>query len=72
MNWSEVQTNWEQLTALLRSRWHELTDDDLESIEGDRDSLVALLQKRYGFTKESAHREVCEFEKDVRYPGAVK
>jgi len=35
-----------------------LTDDDLDKINGRRDQLIGMLQKKYGFTKEEATREL--------------
>jgi ribosomal protein S13 len=39
----------------------DLTDSDLDQIAGRRTELEGLLQKRYGYTKEWANREVDEF-----------
>jgi len=39
---------------------------------GDRNELIRALVRRYGFSRQQAETEICEFEKDVRWPGAVK
>jgi uncharacterized protein YjbJ (UPF0337 family) len=38
--------------------WGDLTDDDLDRIEGDRDKLIGRLQERYGYTREKAEAEM--------------
>jgi uncharacterized protein YjbJ (UPF0337 family) len=37
--------------------WGDLTDDELDVIEGKREELVGRLQARYGYTKEKAEEE---------------
>ena len=37
--------------------WGDLTDDDLDVIEGKREELVGRLQTKYGYTKEKAEEE---------------
>src|SRR4051812_37634675 len=40
MNWSEIETGWPVMKALLASYWRELSDDDLALIDGRRDQLA--------------------------------
>jgi len=72
MNWSEVESHWEQASRLIASYWKELGDDDLARITRRRDGLLDVLRDRYGWDAERAEAEVCAFEKDLRWPGAVK
>jgi hypothetical protein len=72
MNWCEVQRDWSRQQVVLRSYWPTLTDEDLRWIDGDRNRLAAVLQRRYSLSAESAEQLIDSFEKDVRYPGAVK
>jgi hypothetical protein len=44
----------------------------LERIDGRRDNLVATLQSLYSYGEEEAKGAIASFEKDVRFPGAVK
>lgn len=48
---------WKQLKGAAKSKWGELTDDDLAQIEGDFDALSGKLQERYGWEKERAESE---------------
>jgi hypothetical protein len=72
MNWPEVTASWEEMSAVIHAHWPDLSGDDLMNINGDRDELVRALVHHYGFSGQEAETEVCEFEKDVRWPGAVK
>ena len=63
MNEDVIKGNWKQIKGRMKQTWGDLTDDDLERAEGDRDYLVGRLQERYGLAKDEAHRQVEEFER---------
>lgn len=68
MNEDIFKGQWKQIRGKAKEWWGDLTDDDLETIDGRRDQLVGKLQERYGYTKEKAQAEVeshlHEFERD--------
>ena len=72
MNWSEMTASWNELGALVQARWPKLTDSMVRDIHGDRAELTLALQQHYGFSANDAELAICEFEEDVRRPGAVK
>ena len=72
MNWSEIKASWNEMSALLQVHWPKLTDEVLDEIDGDRYELGRALQRHYGLSAGDAETAICEFEKDVRRPGAVK
>lgn len=65
MNWDQVKGNWKQFTGKMKEKWGKLTDDDLTTAAGQRDQLVGVLQKRYGYAKEAAENELNEFTKSL-------
>ncbi|WP_373353922.1 CsbD family protein [Pseudoroseicyclus sp. CXY001] len=58
MNWDQVKGQWKQFKGRAQTEWGELTNDDMDRIEGDRTQLEGLIQERYGKTKEEAQRSV--------------
>jgi uncharacterized protein YjbJ (UPF0337 family) len=62
MTWDEIKGNWLQYKGRMKEKWGELTDDDLDRIEGKRDQLLGILQKQYGRTRERAEDEIRDFE----------
>jgi len=42
----------------VKQWWGDLTDDDLDHIDGSTDKLIGRLQERYGYAKEDAAKEV--------------
>jgi uncharacterized protein YjbJ (UPF0337 family) len=62
MNWDTVKGQWKQFRGKVKENWGQLTDDDLDRIEGRRDQLLGAVQKRYGLAREEAERQVHNFE----------
>ncbi len=58
MNQDIIKGKWKELKGTLRAKWGRLTDSDYEEIAGNKDKLVGRLQKRYGYDREQAEREV--------------
>jgi uncharacterized protein YjbJ (UPF0337 family) len=62
MNWDRIEGSWKQLKGQAKEKWGKLTDDDLDVVEGKRDQLLGLVQKKYGLAKEEAEKQLEEFE----------
>ena len=69
MNSETISGNWLQLKGKIKEKWGKLTDDDLKIVEGKRDQLSGLLEKRYGYVKEEAHKAVDNFYHDCNNCG---
>jgi uncharacterized protein YjbJ (UPF0337 family) len=52
---------WKQLRGQIQQKWGDLTNDDLDRIQGAQTEFEGLLQERYGYTKERARQEVNDF-----------
>lgn len=62
MNWDRIEGNWKKVQGQAKQRWGELTNDDLNVIDGRRDELSGKLQERYGIAKDEADRQINEFQ----------
>jgi uncharacterized protein YjbJ (UPF0337 family) len=49
---------WIRVRAAARQRWGLLTDDDVESVRGNTERLISVLQSRYGFARVQALKEL--------------
>jgi uncharacterized protein YjbJ (UPF0337 family) len=49
----------------MKQKWGELTDDELDQVEGRQEELAGLIQKRSGKTREEAQREVDEWARNL-------
>ena len=61
MNADQIKGKWKELQGEAKRHWGKLTDDDVQTAEGDRDKLVGKIQQRYGKSKDEAEREVNEW-----------
>lgn len=64
MNKDLFSGQWGVLKGHIKEKWGKLTDDDITQINGKRDQLLGLLQKRYGYEKERAEKELDLWEKN--------
>jgi CBS domain-containing protein/uncharacterized protein YjbJ (UPF0337 family) len=53
--------SWHEFKNELQKRWDLLTEDDLEGVFGDKESLITRLQERYSMAREKAEQEVDQF-----------
>lgn len=67
MNWDQVEGKWKQMTGKVKEKWGKLTDNELTTIAGKRDQLAGILQKRYGYAKEQAEKEIDEFTQGLKH-----
>ena len=70
MNQDVLKTKWKQFRKELDYQWNQLSSDELDGIDGKRDDLVFLLERRYGFAHGRAAKEVdlfvSEFEDKLK------
>lgn len=64
MNSETMKGNWNQFKGKLKEAWGDLTDDELKQVEGKRDQLVGLLQKKYGLAKEEVEQRISSYERE--------
>lgn len=64
MNWDIVQGKWKQLKGSVQEKWGELTNDELDQIDGNKDQLAGKLQEKYGWTKEEAETRIDDYFRD--------
>jgi uncharacterized protein YjbJ (UPF0337 family) len=66
MNRDILKGKWYQLRGRIRETWGELTDDEIDQINGKIEILRGSLQEKYGFTREEAEEEINKFLEDVK------
>jgi len=65
MNWDTMKGDWKRVKGKIREKWGELTDDEIDQIQGRREQLEGLLQKKFGLAKDEAKRQIDAFELDA-------
>jgi uncharacterized protein YjbJ (UPF0337 family) len=56
INQQVLQGNWNEIKGKIRSKWGQLTNDDVKSFDGNVDQLLGLIQKKTGEGRESVER----------------
>ena len=52
---------WDELKSTVRSKWAELTDEDVDEFDGRKEVLISKLEQRYGLDRWRAQCEVEEW-----------
>ncbi|WP_419656622.1 CsbD-like protein [Desulfosarcina variabilis str. Montpellier] len=66
MNWDQIKGNWKQIKGVVRQRWGQLTDDDVDVIAGKRDILLGKIQEKHGVAREEAEKELKDWEDSLK------
>lgn len=53
INQQVLQGNWNELKGKIRSKWGQLTNDDMQNIDGNVDRLMGLIQRKTGEGRDS-------------------
>lgn len=67
MNKDILKGKWNEIKGKVKQQWGKLTDDDITQLNGSYDELLGTLQKRYGYQKEQAQREITTFLEKYHY-----
>jgi uncharacterized protein YjbJ (UPF0337 family) len=67
MDWNRVEGNWKQLKGKIKEKWGDLTDDDLDVINGRREQLEGKIQERYGLAKDQVREDVDDWYQSVNW-----
>jgi uncharacterized protein YjbJ (UPF0337 family) len=63
MNKLQMKGNWNVIKGKAKQAWADLTDDDLQYVEGQEDELIGRIQKRVGKTREEVEHHLHEWSK---------
>lgn len=64
MKWYQIAGDWKQFEGMVKAKWAKLTDGDLTTFGGNSRQLAAILQKRYGYARDEAEREIADFAQE--------
>jgi uncharacterized protein YjbJ (UPF0337 family) len=72
MNEDTLKGQWNQLKGKAREKWGNLTNDDLDVVQGRAEQLVGRIQERYGIERSEAERQVKDFLRDAKEPTPIR
>jgi uncharacterized protein YjbJ (UPF0337 family) len=60
------ESEWKELRGQVKAWWGQLSDSDLDQIQGRYERLIGKLQERYGYTRQEAESEIRIFLKRAK------
>jgi uncharacterized protein YjbJ (UPF0337 family) len=60
MNKDMIEGRWNEIKGRIKARWGALTDDQIEEIDGNYETLCGRLQRTYGWTREQTEKHLRE------------
>jgi uncharacterized protein YjbJ (UPF0337 family) len=66
MNKLEIKGDWTLIKGKLKQKWAQLTDDDLQYLEGKQDELLGRIQKRTGESREAVETAIENYRASLR------
>lgn len=63
----QARGNWKQFKGKLKEAWGDLTDDDLDRMEGKRDQLEGHIEERTGEARAEIRRRMDTISRDSEY-----
>ena len=61
MNSDDMKGAWRQFRGKMKEQWGNLTDDELDKVDGKWDQLSGLIQSRYGRKREEVEADIERF-----------
>lgn len=61
----ELKGDWNIISGKLKQKWAELTDDDLQFVEGKQEELLGRIQRRTGQGREAVQSTITEYRESL-------
>jgi uncharacterized protein YjbJ (UPF0337 family) len=62
MNWSNIETRWNDYKANAKQQWSKLSDEQINATMGKREYLATRVQEAYGLSKEDTERQLSDWQ----------
>jgi uncharacterized protein YjbJ (UPF0337 family) len=62
MNWSNIETGWNDFKANAKQQWSKLSDQQINDTLGKREQLSASVQQAYALSKDEAERQISDWQ----------
>jgi uncharacterized protein YjbJ (UPF0337 family) len=62
MNWSNIETGWNDYKASAKQQWGKLSDAQINDTQGKREQLSMSVQQAYALNKEDAERQISDWQ----------
>lgn len=62
MNWSSIESGWNDFKSSAKQQWSKLSDDQIAGTMGKREQLSSRVQEAYSLSKEDAQRQISDWQ----------
>ena len=62
MNWTNIETGWNDYKASAKQQWDKLSSQQLDDTMGKRDHLSTRVQEAYSLSKEDTERQISDWQ----------
>lgn len=63
MNKEIFKGHWNEMKGKIEQQWGKFTNDEVQHLQGNYDEFLGAMQKKYGYEKEEAEKQINEFMK---------
>ncbi len=63
----DIKNDWIDIKHKIKAQWEKLSDNEIEDLKDNFNSLLPKIQKAYGTAKEHAEKEFHEFKKTISH-----
>lgn len=63
----QMKGNWKQFKGKIRQAWGDITDDELDKLQGKREQLVGRLMERSGKQRAEIEKRVDDISRETEY-----
>lgn len=62
MNWSNIESGWNDFKANAKQQWGKLSDQQISDTLGKRENLSLRVQEAYTMSKEDTEQQISEWQ----------
>jgi len=62
MNWSTIESGWNEFKSSARQQWSKLSHAQIDSTMGKREHLSTKVQEAYALSKEETDRQISDWQ----------
>lgn len=65
MDWTSIQSRWDEYKFAAKRRWDKLSEQQLHGTGGHRRYLLKRVQEAYSLTLDEADRELAAWQEEI-------
>lgn len=59
-----IEGRWNEVIGRVRSKWHQLSEDDLKGLQGNVQQLILLIERKTGEVRDRVESQLMEWAQD--------